>query len=166
MILIPLCQRPAPHSGECQVNNWSLHDQGNHYLKFAAMQLSLFEIEPDSSRKPIINMNDAPIKTASSFECLLYINPTRTDTIAGKLFWKIYNSVSKEDMELPSDASNKDFIVTTLENSITLNILGDFSGRFSCIHGDDSVKINVVTKGKVHVDTSLLLLKLVVIIAT
>ncbi len=95
-------------------------------------------------------MIDAMTKTASSFECLLYINPTRTDTIPGKLFWKIYNSltVSKEDMELPSDASNKDYIVTTLENSITLNILGNFNGRVSCIHGDDSVKIDVATKGK------------------
>ncbi len=111
------------------------------------MKLSLFEIKPDSSRNPI-NINDATTKTASSVECLLYINPTRTDTIAGKLFWKIYNSVSKEDMELPSDVSDKDYIVTTLENSITLNILGDFIGRASCIHGDDSVKIDVATKGK------------------
>ncbi len=150
MILIPLYQRPAPHSEECQVNKMIQklsHDQGNHYLKFAAMKLSLFVIEPDSSSKPI-NMNDAMTKTASSFECLLYINPTRTDTINGKMFWKIYNSVSKEDMELPSDASDKDFIVTTLENSITLNILGDFIGKVSCIHGDDSVNIDVLTKGK------------------
>ncbi len=109
--------------------------------------LSLFAIEPDSSREQV--MDGVTVNTTSSFECLLYINPTRTDsgTIAGTLFWRI-NQESKDEIEFNSDMNNEEFIVTTLENSITLNILlGDFIGSVSCVHGDDSVKINVVTKG-------------------
>ena len=95
-------------------------------------------------------MNGAMINTASSFECLWHINPTRTDikSIPGTLLWRTYHLETKVEMEFTSDASGKDFIVTTLENGITLNILGDFLGSVSCIYGDDSVNINVATKGK------------------
>ncbi|XP_064385849.1 mucin-like protein [Halichondria panicea] len=72
------------------------------------------------------------------------------ETIAGMLFWKIYLPKSKKEIEFKSDVSCKDFIVTTLENGITLNILGDFFGSVSCIYGGDSVKIIVVTEALVE----------------
>ncbi len=110
--------------------------------------MSLFAIEPDGDRKQLID--GALINTASSFECLWYINPTRTDikSIPGSLFWRINHLETKVEMEFTSDTSGKDFIVTTLENGITLNILGEFLGSVSCIYGNDNVKINAVTKGK------------------
>ena len=121
---------------------------GSSGQSFFIARLSLFAIEPDGDRKQV--MDSAMINTARSFECLWYINPTRMDleTIAGTLFWKIYLPKSKKEIEFTSDVSRKDFIVTTLENGITLNILGDFFGSVSCIYGGDSVKITVVTEGK------------------
>ena len=113
-----------------------------------AAPLSLFAIEPDSSSKQA--MDGAIINTARSFECLWYINPTRTDIepIAGTLFWRINLLETKEEIEFTSDVSGEDFIVSTLENGITLNILGNFLGSVSCIYGKDSISINVVTNGK------------------
>ncbi len=104
-------------------------------------------IEHGSDRKQV--MDGAMINTNSSFECLWYINPTQTDveTIAGTLFWRL-NLESEEEIEFTSDVSSKDFIVTTLENGITLNILGCFTGSLSCIYSDDSININIVTNGK------------------
>ncbi len=55
---------------------------------------------------------------------------------------------TKKEIEFTSDVSGEDFIVTTLENGITLNILGGFLGSVSCINGEDSISINVVTNGK------------------
>ena len=110
--------------------------------------MSLFAIEPDSDRKQVID--GAKIDTASTFECLWYINPTRTDleTIPGMLLWRIHLLESKQEIDITSDISDKDFIVTILKNSITLNILGNFLGSVSCIYGNDSIKINVITKCK------------------
>ncbi len=114
--------------------------------------LTLYALEPDNSRRSV---DDELVDSTSSFECLLYINPTRTDleTIPGTLLWRL-NLESKEEIEFNSDVSNDDFIVTTLGNSITLNILGGFLGSVSCIYGDETIKINVVTQG-ICVDTSL-----------
>ncbi len=116
-------------------------------LIIIAAPLTLFAIEP-SSRKQA--MDGAMINTASSFECLWYINPTRMDLepIAETLFWRINHLETKEEIEFTSDVSGEDFIVSTLENSITLNILGNFLGSVSCIYGKDSININVVTNGK------------------
>ena len=114
----------------------------------AGDSLSLFAIDPGNNRKQL--MDGAMINnTNSSFECLWYINPTRTDleTIAGTLFWRL-NLEYEEEINVTSDVSSEEYIVTTLENGITLNILGDFFGSVSCIYGYDSVKINVITKGK------------------
>ena len=95
-------------------------------------------------------MNGDTIDTTSSFECLRYINPTRTDleTIPATLLWRLNLLESKEEIEFSSDVSGEEFIVTTLENRITLNIFGDFSGSVSCIYGDEIIKINVVTEGE------------------
>ncbi len=121
-------------------------------MYFIAVPLSLFAIEPDNSRKQV--MDGAMINTASSFECLWYINPTRTDikSMPETLLWRTNNLGKKVEMKFTSDVSGKDFIITTLQNGITLNILGDFLGSISCIYGNDIVKINVATKGK-YVDT-------------
>ncbi len=95
-------------------------------------------------------MDGVTVNTARSFECLWYINPTQTDIepIAGTLFWRINLLETKEEIEFTSDVSGEDFIVSTLKNSITLNILGNFLGSVSCIYGKDSISINVVTNGK------------------
>ncbi|XP_064385364.1 uncharacterized protein LOC135334155 isoform X9 [Halichondria panicea] len=110
--------------------------------------LSIYAIEPDSSRNQV--MDGAMINTASSFECLWYINSTQTDieVITETLFWRI-NLESQEEMEFTSDVSVEDYIVTTLENGITLNILGSFRGNVSCIYGNDSLRVNVVTRAPV-----------------
>ena len=114
---------------------------------FTSAPLSIYAIEPDSSRNQV--MDGAMINTASSFECLWYINSTQTDieVITETFFWRI-NLESQEEMEFTSDLSVEDYIVTTLENGITLNILGSFRGNVSCIYGNDSLRVNVVTRGK------------------
>ncbi len=118
-------------------------------LYVVADTLTLYGIEPDSSRKLVTN--GETIDTTSSFECLRYINPTRTDleTIPATLLWRLNLLESKAEIEFSSDVSGEEFIVTTLPNSsITLNILGGFSGSVSCIHGDEVIKINVATQGE------------------
>ena len=114
---------------------------------FTSAPLSIYAIEPDSSRNQV--MDGAMINTTSSFECLWYINSTQTDieVITETLFWRI-NLESQEEMEFTSDVSVEDYIVTTLENGITLNILGSFRGNVSCIYGNDSLRVNIVTRGK------------------
>ena len=113
-----------------------------------AAPLSLFAIEPDSSSKKV--MDGVIINTARLFECLWYINPTRTDIepISETLFWRINHLETKEEIDFTSDVGGEDFIVTILDNGITLNILGNFLGSVSCIYGKDSISINVVTNGK------------------
>ncbi len=118
-------------------------------IQIIAASLSLFAIEPDNSRKQV--MDGAIINTASSFECLWYINSTQitdNETIPETLFWRI-TLETKEEIKFASDYSGKDFIVSTLKNSsITLNILGNFFGSVLCIYGNDNININVVTNGK------------------
>ena len=118
------------------------------HVYVTAAPLSLYAIEPDSSRNQV--MDGAMINTASSFECLWYINSTQTDieVITDALFWKINTLQPPEEFEFTSEFSDENFVVTTLENSITLNILGGFIGSVSCIYGDDSIQINVFTQGK------------------
>ena len=118
------------------------------HVYVTAAPLSLYAIGPDSSRNQVLN--GAVINTASSFECLWYINSTQTDieVITDALFWKINLLQTQEEFEFTSEFSDENFVVTTLENSITLNILGGFIGSVSCIYGDDSIQINILTQGK------------------